>query len=98
MTVKREESPTGASNDGIIIPEHQNPTAGMGVSMVSNHPELETMVRAALDHMLLGSRPRGARVSEGFAGKALSKVAPAVFDTDRLRVFAPALPFQLGLR
>lgn len=92
VAVKREESPHHASDLGLAIPEYQDPTAGTGVSMISNHPELETIVRAALDHMLLGSRPRGTRVSGGFAEKALTKMAPAVFDTDRLRVSSPASP------
>lgn len=92
VTVKRERSPADAATRRSAIHESGDITAGMGVSMVSDHPELETIVRAALDHMLLGSRPRGARVSGGFVGKALAKVAPAVFDTDRLRVPPPLPP------
>lgn len=92
MTIKREESPTDVSDRGSIILRYEDPTVGTGIRMVSDHLEVDTVVREALNHMLLGSRPRGVRISEGFVGKALTKVAPAIFDTDRLRVVLPPSP------
>lgn len=86
IAVKPEQSPVRHSDHGPTTLGRQDPSLEVMAHMVSNHPELETIVRTALDHMLLSSKPRGARVSGGLAGKALAKVAPAVFDTDRLRV------------
>lgn len=88
VAVKREESPSDAADHELVIHENEDLAAGMGIHMASDHPELEAVVREALNHMLLGSRPRGARITDGFAGKALTKMAPAVFDTDRLRVIS----------
>lgn len=86
VAVKHEEPPSVVADQGVVLHEYEDLTAGMGIYTVSNHPELETVVREALNHMLLGSRPRGARITDGFARKALTNVAPAIFDTDRLRV------------
>lgn len=86
VAVKPEGSLARDSDYGSAIQGHQDPSLEVMAHIVSNHPELETVVRITLDHMLLGSISRGARISEGFAGKALARVAPAVFDTDRLRV------------
>ena len=88
VVVKQEERPTDASDAGICTHDYQYLMAGMGILMISNHPELETLVRGALSHVLLGSKPRGVPMSDGFTGKALMKVVPAVFDTDRLRVIS----------
>ena len=92
VTVKREESPSDVTDHGRIIHEYEDLATGIGICMVSDHPQLDTVVREALNHMLLGSRPRGARITDGFARKALTKVAPAIFDTDKLRVIPRPSP------
>lgn len=95
ITVKLEQSPVRHSDHGPTTLGHQDPSLEVMAHMVSNHPELETIVRTSLDHMLLGSKSRGAHVSGGLTRKALVKVAPAVFDTNRLRVL-PHLTFLAG--
>ena len=94
VAVKTEESPPRDSDYGFIIQGHQDLSLEVVTQMVSNHSELEIVVRTALEHMLLGSKPRGARISGGFTGKALVLIAPAIFDTDRLRVLLPLLLFS----
>lgn len=86
MTMKTGEPPFRDSDYGFVIQEHQDSSLEVVAQLVSNHPELEVVVRTALEHMLRGSKPRGARVSGGFTGKALTSAVPSVFDTDRLRV------------
>lgn len=86
VDVKREESHSDVADHGSPIHGYDDLAGGTEICMVSDHPELETVVRDALNHMVLGSQPRGARITDGFAAKALTKLVPAIFDTNRLRV------------
>lgn len=92
VVVKREELSCNISNYGLITHEYQDQTMEMGIFMVSDHHDLETVVYDALNHILLGSRPRGSRIFESLVETALTKVAPSIFDTNRLRVLLPSPP------
>ena len=55
---------------------------------MSDYPELEDILSFLVEHLLLGSAPRRARISRGVSSFPLADIDPATFNPRLLKVGA----------